>query len=149
MKGFSATQQHHIGESTHSRVARHVSAIIHEHNYMEIQMLRLLQWQLHQMVPLAGPNVLLIIIVISALTIPKTKQNFFHALILFITSQQLSHHCHICVIISGLNVYSMLKHDALVLTLPALNKIEERILYHYHKPGAIQKKFSNTDLDPL
>ena len=118
---------------------------------MEIKMLRLLQCQLNQMVPLAGPNFLLIIITICYPRSPYRKLNkdFFHTLILFITSQQLSPHCHICVIISGLNVYSMLKHDALVLTLPALNKIEERILYHYHKPGSIQKKFSNTDLDPL
>ena len=125
MKGFSATQQRHIGESTQARVTRHVSAIIHEHNYMEIQMLRLLQCQLHQMVPLAGPNFLLIIITCYTRS-PYRKQNkeFFYTLIPFIMPQQLSPHCHICVIISGLNAYSMLKHDALVLTLPALNKIE-------------------------
>ncbi|CAG9785467.1 unnamed protein product [Diatraea saccharalis] len=32
----------------------------------------------------------------------------------------------------GLNVYSMLKHDTLVLTLSAAEKIEERILHHLH-----------------
>ncbi|CAH2076151.1 unnamed protein product, partial [Iphiclides podalirius] len=32
----------------------------------------------------------------------------------------------------GLNVYSMLKHDTLVLTLAAAEKIEERILHHLH-----------------
>lgn len=30
----------------------------------------------------------------------------------------------------GLNVYSMLKHDTLVLTMRAAEKIEERILHH-------------------
>ncbi|CAG4972100.1 unnamed protein product [Parnassius apollo] len=32
----------------------------------------------------------------------------------------------------GLNVYSMLKHDTLLLTLSAAEKIEERILHHLH-----------------
>lgn len=32
----------------------------------------------------------------------------------------------------GLNVYSMLKHDTLVLTIAAAEKIEERILLHLH-----------------
>ncbi|KAG6456635.1 hypothetical protein O3G_MSEX009837 [Manduca sexta] len=32
----------------------------------------------------------------------------------------------------GLNVYSMLKHDTLVLTQAAAEKIEERILDHFH-----------------
>ncbi|CAH0407063.1 unnamed protein product [Chilo suppressalis] len=32
----------------------------------------------------------------------------------------------------GLNVYSMLKHDTLILTLSAAAKIEERILQHLH-----------------
>jgi len=33
----------------------------------------------------------------------------------------------------GLNVYSMLKHQTLVLTLAAVNRIEERILFHMHR----------------
>ncbi|XP_064622718.1 large ribosomal subunit protein uL4m-like [Lineus longissimus] len=33
----------------------------------------------------------------------------------------------------GLNCYSMLKHQTLVLTLAALEKIEEKLLYHMHK----------------
>lgn len=32
----------------------------------------------------------------------------------------------------GLNVYSMLKHHTLVLTLSAVEKIEERLLHHMH-----------------
>ncbi|XP_076313668.1 mitochondrial ribosomal protein L4 [Tachypleus tridentatus] len=33
----------------------------------------------------------------------------------------------------GLNVYSMLKHETLVLTLAAVDKIEERILFHLNR----------------
>ncbi|CAG0912804.1 unnamed protein product [Notodromas monacha] len=33
----------------------------------------------------------------------------------------------------GLNVYSMLKHRTLVLTLAALNTLEERLLFHMHR----------------
>lgn len=33
----------------------------------------------------------------------------------------------------GLNVYSMLKHETLVLTLSAAERIEERILYHLNR----------------
>lgn len=33
----------------------------------------------------------------------------------------------------GLNVYSMLKHDTLVLTLAAVEKIEERLLFQLHR----------------
>lgn len=33
----------------------------------------------------------------------------------------------------GLNVYSMLKHDTLVMTLDAVKHIEEKILYHLHR----------------
>lgn len=32
----------------------------------------------------------------------------------------------------GLNVYSMLKHDTLILTQSAAQKIEERILHHLY-----------------
>lgn len=43
----------------------------------------------------------------------------------------------------GLNVYSMLKHDTLVLTEAAVEKITERILYQYSRKDAekIQAKF--------
>ncbi|GAB6020406.1 54S ribosomal protein L4 mitochondrial [Chamberlinius hualienensis] len=33
----------------------------------------------------------------------------------------------------GLNVFSMLKHETLVLTLAAVEKIEERLLFHFHR----------------
>lgn len=36
----------------------------------------------------------------------------------------------------GLNVYSMLKHDTLVLTEAAVNKITERILFQLNRPDA-------------
>nr|CAG4642073.1 EOG090X0EDZ [Eurycercus lamellatus] len=38
----------------------------------------------------------------------------------------------------GLNVYSMLKHQTLVLTLAAVEKIEERILFHLHRNDAAE-----------
>lgn len=34
----------------------------------------------------------------------------------------------------GLNVYSMLKHDTLVLTVAAVKRLEERLLYHFNRP---------------
>ncbi|XP_037800216.1 39S ribosomal protein L4, mitochondrial-like [Penaeus monodon] len=34
----------------------------------------------------------------------------------------------------GLNVYSMLKHSTLVLTVDAVRRLEERILYHLNRP---------------
>lgn len=36
----------------------------------------------------------------------------------------------------GLNVYSMLKHDTVVLTLAAVERLEERILFHINKLDA-------------
>lgn len=33
----------------------------------------------------------------------------------------------------GLNVFSILKHETLVLTVPALERIEERLLYHWRR----------------
>lgn len=33
----------------------------------------------------------------------------------------------------GLNVYSMLKHETLVLSLAALNKIEEKLVFHLNR----------------
>jgi large subunit ribosomal protein L4 len=44
---------------------------------------------------------------------------------------------------TGLNVYSMLKHDTLVLTTAAVNKIEEKLLYQLNRPDFtnVTKKF--------
>lgn len=39
----------------------------------------------------------------------------------------------------GLNVYSMLKHDTLVLTSSAVEEIENKILYHLHRNETISK----------
>jgi len=43
----------------------------------------------------------------------------------------------------GLNVFSMLKHETLVLTLAAVNRLEEKLLYHLHRNDSITpaKKF--------
>ncbi|XP_063241955.1 large ribosomal subunit protein uL4m [Bacillus rossius redtenbacheri] len=42
----------------------------------------------------------------------------------------------------GLNVYSMLKHDTLVLTLSAVDTIEEKLLYHLNRTDhSVLKKF--------
>lgn len=43
----------------------------------------------------------------------------------------------------GLNVFSMLKHETLVLTLAAVEKIEQKLLYEMHKT-APPKKYSFT-----
>ncbi|EDW77844.1 uncharacterized protein Dwil_GK24328 [Drosophila willistoni] len=39
----------------------------------------------------------------------------------------------------GLNVYSMLKHDTLVLTVDAVKHLEQRLLYQLHRNDAISK----------
>jgi len=36
----------------------------------------------------------------------------------------------------GLNCYSMLKHETLVLTTTAVNRIEEKLLFHFHRMDA-------------
>lgn len=41
----------------------------------------------------------------------------------------------------GLNVYSMLKYDTVVLTLEALNKIEGRLLFNLHRSDRLGVKF--------
>lgn len=43
----------------------------------------------------------------------------------------------------GLNVYSMLKYETLVLTVPAIIKIQEKLLFHLHRTDAreLQRKF--------
>lgn len=47
------------------------------------------------------------------------------------------------LIFLGLNVYSMLKHETLVLTVAAVKKIEQRLLYQLHRPdySRVSKKF--------
>lgn len=40
----------------------------------------------------------------------------------------------------GLNVYSMLKHNSLVITLKSLEKIEERLLYFMNNTQHIHYK---------
>lgn len=40
----------------------------------------------------------------------------------------------------GLNTYSMLKHDTLVLTVNAVKHIEERLLYQLHRTDAMKKQ---------
>ncbi|XP_076441682.1 large ribosomal subunit protein uL4m-like [Babylonia areolata] len=44
----------------------------------------------------------------------------------------------------GLNVYSMLKHHTLVMTLAAVEKIEERLLHHMHNMDRERKHIPNT-----
>lgn len=39
----------------------------------------------------------------------------------------------------GLNVYSMLKHDTLVLTVEAVKHLEQRLLYQLHRNDAFSK----------
>jgi len=50
---------------------------------------------------------------------------------------------YILKIFLGLNVYSMLKYETLVLTVAAVKKIQERLLYQLHRPDGHQatKKF--------
>lgn len=40
----------------------------------------------------------------------------------------------------GLNVYSMLKHDTLVLTVDAVKHLEQRLLYQLHRNDALSKE---------
>lgn len=42
---------------------------------------------------------------------------------------------HICPVY-GLNVYSMLKYHTVVLTVPAIERIQEKILFHQHRTDA-------------
>lgn len=48
----------------------------------------------------------------------------------------------------GLNVYSMLKHDTLVLTRSAVDELENKILYHLHK-NDIQSKLERFKLNQM
>lgn len=47
----------------------------------------------------------------------------------------------------GLNVYSMIKHDTLVMTTRAVKYVEDKILYHLHRTDAhlIQTKKFRVD----
>ena len=49
--------------------------------------------------------------------------------------------------VAGLNVYSMLKHATLVLTVAAVERIEERLLTHMHSVDVEQQgkhKYTHT-----
>ncbi|GLV32701.1 mitochondrial ribosomal protein L4 [Carabus blaptoides fortunei] len=48
----------------------------------------------------------------------------------------------------GLNVYSMLKHDTLILTKSAVDELENKILYHLHK-NDIQSKLERFKLNQM
>ena len=45
--------------------------------------------------------------------------------------------------ISGLNCYSMLKHETLVLTLAAVEKIEEKLLFQMHRTDITEPKYDS------
>ncbi|KAJ6647794.1 39S ribosomal protein L4, mitochondrial, partial [Pseudolycoriella hygida] len=49
---------------------------------------------------------------------------------------------HICPVY-GLNVFSMLKYNTLVLTVPAVERIQEKLLFHLHRTDAadMERKF--------
>ena len=52
-----------------------------------------------------------------------------------------------CFFSVGLNVYSMLKHETLVLTLAAVEKLEEKLLLTMHHIDSKDKKFErNKDM---
>jgi large subunit ribosomal protein L4 len=53
------------------------------------------------------------------------------------------HVMSVVLLFTGLNVYSMLKHDTLVLTTAAVNCIEEKLLHQLHRPDIciVTKKF--------
>ncbi|XP_037025342.1 39S ribosomal protein L4, mitochondrial [Bradysia coprophila] len=50
---------------------------------------------------------------------------------------------HICPVY-GLNVYSMLKYHTLVLTVPAIEKIQDKLLFHMHRTDGnhMNRKFN-------
>ncbi|KAG4066856.1 hypothetical protein HA402_012923 [Bradysia odoriphaga] len=50
---------------------------------------------------------------------------------------------HICPVY-GLNVYSMLKYHTLVLTVPAIEKIQDKLLFHLHRTDGddMNRKFN-------
>lgn len=48
----------------------------------------------------------------------------------------------------GLNVFSMLKYETLVLTVAAVNRIQERLLFHFHRQDSrdVTKKFRHSQV---
>ncbi|KAF1752298.1 hypothetical protein GCK72_018852 [Caenorhabditis remanei] len=46
----------------------------------------------------------------------------------------------------GLNCFSLIKYDTVVLTRSALDKIEERLLTHIHRAGPLNKKYKYMDM---
>ena len=42
-----------------------------------------------------------------------------------------------CFIIAGLNILMMLRHDTLVLTIDALNHIQDKLIYQLHRADRI------------
>lgn len=90
--------------------------------------------------------------VVDQLEIPTTEPSYIEQLIeernwgpsvLFVDSYDIMpknitlaadqiHHVNLMPVY-GLNVYSMLKHDTLVLTEKAARSIEEKLLYHLHR----------------
>uniref|UniRef100_A0A0N5C795 Large ribosomal subunit protein uL4m n=1 Tax=Strongyloides papillosus TaxID=174720 RepID=A0A0N5C795_STREA len=46
----------------------------------------------------------------------------------------------------GLNCFSIMKHDTLVISKKALVKLEERILYHLYRSESLQKKYRYKDI---
>ena len=46
-----------------------------------------------------------------------------------------------CIFISGLNCYSMLKHETLVLTLAAVEKIEQKLLFQMYRADLKEPKY--------
>ena len=49
---------------------------------------------------------------------------------------------HIIIELPGLNVYSMLKHETVVMTMSALEAIEEKLVYQINKTKYKEQKFS-------
>uniref|UniRef100_A0A0N4Z663 Large ribosomal subunit protein uL4m n=1 Tax=Parastrongyloides trichosuri TaxID=131310 RepID=A0A0N4Z663_PARTI len=46
----------------------------------------------------------------------------------------------------GLNCFSIMKHDTLIISRDALIKLEERILYHFNRSESLQKKYKYKDI---
>ncbi|VDK36554.1 unnamed protein product [Gongylonema pulchrum] len=45
----------------------------------------------------------------------------------------------------GLNCFSLIKHDTVVFSLPALNLFQSRILYHKNRATSLQRKYRYAD----
>lgn len=90
--------------------------------------------------------------IVDNLEIPTTSPDYLHSLVdtrkwgisvLFVDDSDIApknlalatdtvSHMNIMPVY-GLNVHSMLKHETLVLTLAALNKIEEKLIFHLNR----------------